>query len=76
MLSEHDSVVLIAPDPENGLEAGDVGAIVHVYPNSEAYEIEFVTFSGQTAAVVTVAAQNVRAVAPTEIPHARELATS
>lgn len=73
MIREHERVVLTAPIPDQGLETGDVGAVVHVYPGAEAYEVEFVTLGGKTAAVVTVAVQNVRPVTKTEIPHAREL---
>ena len=74
MIHEHDRVVLTAPVPDEGLEPGDIGAVVHVYPRSEAYEIEFVTLTGKTAAIVTVSADNVRPVGAMEIPHARELA--
>lgn len=74
MIREHDRVVLTAPIPERGLEAGDIGAVVHIYPGGAAYEVEFVTLGGPTAAVVTIAAGHVRAVTKTEIPHARELA--
>jgi len=77
MIHEHDRGVLTAPLPEEGLEAGDIGAVVHIYPRAEAYEIEFefefVTLTGQTAAVVTVPAEKVRPVGSGEIPHAREL---
>ncbi|HZR19457.1 MAG TPA: DUF4926 domain-containing protein [Verrucomicrobiae bacterium] len=74
MISEHDRVVLTAPLHEEGLEPGDIGAVVHVYPRHEAYEVEFVTLTGKTAAVVTVSAGQVRPVGSSEIPHARELA--
>jgi hypothetical protein len=73
MIREHDRVVLTAPIPDRGLETGDVGAVVHVYPKAAAYEIEFVTLGGSTAAVVTVPRGQVRPVTKTEIPHAREL---
>ena len=73
MIKEHERVVLKSPVPDKGLEAGDVGNIVHVYRDGEAYEVEFVALDGHTAAVVTVEASQVRCVAPTEIPHAREL---
>ncbi len=43
--------------------------------NPKAYEVEFVTFSGKTAALVTLDPEQVRAVASNEIAHARELAT-
>jgi len=74
MIREHDRVVLTAPLREEGLEPGDIGAVVHVYPRHEAYEVEFVTLTGRTAAVVTVPAAQVRPVSSSEIPHARALA--
>lgn len=74
MIREHDRVVLTAPIPGHGLEAGDVGAVIHVYPAAAAFEVEFVTLGGATAAVVTVPADSIRPVSRTEIPHARELA--
>ena len=74
MIREHDRVVLTAPLHEEGLEPGDIGAVVHVYPRREAYEVEFVTLTGKTAAVVTVSAEQVRPVGSSEIPHARDLA--
>ena len=74
MIHEHDRVVLTVPLASDGLEPGDIGAVVHVYPQHEAYEVEFVTLTGKTAAVVTVTADQVRPVGSSEIPHARELA--
>ena len=59
-----------------GLEAGDVGTIVHIYRDDLAYEVEFTTLDGKTAAVVTVEAAQVRPVGKREITHARELAAS
>jgi Domain of unknown function (DUF4926) len=53
MIREHDRVVLTVPISDHGLEPGDVGVIVHIYPRHEAYEVEFVTLAGQTAAIVT-----------------------
>lgn len=73
MICEHDRVVLTAALHDEGLEAGDIGAVVHIYPGREAYEVEFVTLTGKTAAVVTVSAEQVRPVGSSEIPHAREL---
>ena len=74
MIHEHDRVVLTAPLANDGLEPGDIGAVVHIYPLHKAYEVEFVTLTGKTAAVVTVSADQVRPVGSSEIPHARELA--
>ena len=69
------SVTAPFPVPEDGLEAGDVGTVVTVYSDGNAYEIEFTTLEGKTAAVATVEATNVRPVGHREITHARELAT-
>ncbi|MGH7859523.1 MAG: DUF4926 domain-containing protein, partial [Candidatus Binatia bacterium] len=72
---EHERVVLTASVPEEGLEPGDVGTVVHVYRDGEAYEVEFLTLDGRTAAVVTLEASQVRPVSR-EITQARKLAAS
>ena len=74
MIKEHDRVVLTADVAAKGLKGGDVGTVVHVYRDGEAYEVEFLTLAGQTAAVVTLEKEQVRPVRPREITHARELA--
>ncbi len=74
MIKEHDRVVLTTAVPGEGLTAGDVGTVVHVYGDGRAYEVEFITLDGQTAAVVTLEASQVRSVAPREITHARLMA--
>jgi hypothetical protein len=76
MIKEHERVVLTAPVPEEGLEAGDVGTVVHLYRDGQAYEVEFTTLDGKTAAVVTLEANQVRPVGRREITHARELSTT
>ena len=35
MIKEHDCVVLTNDLPEEGLEAGDVGTVVHIHKNGE-----------------------------------------
>ena len=72
-MKEHERVVLKSAVPAAGLEAGDVGTVVHVYRDGHAYEVEFTTLDGNTAAVVTVEAAQVRPVHRREITHAREL---
>jgi Domain of unknown function (DUF4926) len=62
MIREHDLVMLIEPVPSEGLEEGDVGTVVHVYKDGEAYEIEFLTLEGHTAAVATLESSQVRPV--------------
>jgi hypothetical protein len=72
-IKEHERVVLTAPVPAEKLEAGDVGTVVHIYRDGLAYEVEFTTLEGTTAAVVTVEARQVRPIHKREITHAREL---
>jgi len=74
MIQELDTVVLTHDLPEHGLEQGDVGAIVHVYGEGRAFEVEFVTAAGKTLAVVTAAAADIRPMAATEVLHVRQVA--
>lgn len=73
MIREHDRVVLTAPVAKESLEIGDVGTVVHVYPDGKAFEVEFTTLDGRTAAVATVEASSIRPVTGREITHSREL---
>jgi Domain of unknown function (DUF4926) len=73
MLRELDTVVLTKDIPEAKLTAGDMGAIVHAYTDGQAFEVEVVSLTGETVAIVTLPADAVRAVAEGEIPHARKL---
>ena len=74
IIKELDRVVLTEPVPKESLETGDVGTVVHVYGDGKAFEVEFTTLDGHTAAVVTVEASQVRPVRRREITHAREIA--
>ncbi len=71
MLKEHASVVLTQDLPAVGLEAGDVGVVVHVHRGGEAYEVEFLSLDGATVAVETLSAGQVRAANRRDIPHVR-----
>jgi hypothetical protein len=64
---------LTANLPSEGLEAGDVGTIVHVHRGGEAYEVEFMTLAGTTLAVATVMAGQLRPVGKHDVSHVREL---
>ena len=75
MIKEHDRVVLKTPVPSEGLEAGDVGTVVHLYRDGEAYEVEFVTLDGHTATVVTLEVAQVRPVTRRDLTHTRKLQT-
>ena len=56
-----DTVVLDRNLPQHGLRAGDLGAIVEVY-EPDGLEVEFVTASGKTQALVTLNVDDVRPV--------------
>ena len=71
MIHELDRVVLTEPVPAERLERGDVGTVVHVYADGKAFEVEFITLDGQTAAVATVEASVVRPVTGRDISHSR-----
>ncbi len=76
MIQELDPVVLTRDVPEHGLKKGDVGAVVHCYPDRAAIEVEFVTAGGRTVAVLTLTEADVRPIQGTEILHARELTSA
>ena len=62
--------------PGDGLQAGDVGTVVHIHRQGEAFEVEFVTLGGGTVAVITLLSSQIRAVSKRDITHVRELAVS
>ena len=71
MIEELETVVLTNDIPEHGLKAGDIGAVVLVHSSRQSYEVEFITLSGDTVAVITVKSDQVRRIQEGEIAHAR-----
>ena len=71
-LKKLDTIVLKTDLPEHGLKRGDIGAVVEVY-GTDAVEVEFVTASGHTQALVTLETATVRPVGPKDIPAVRQL---
>ncbi len=67
-----DTVVLNRDLPEHGLRAGDLGAIVEVYEPG-AFEVEFVSASGRTEALVTLKEGDLRAVADGDLLTVRRM---
>jgi hypothetical protein len=61
MLNEHTQVVLVRPLPGLGLQPGDVGVVVHVHGQGQAYEVEFMNPQGRTLGVQTLGAGDVQA---------------
>lgn len=74
MIKEHDCIVLTQDLLEEGLQAGDVGTVVHIHQGGAAYEVEFVTLTGHTVAVATVQASQLRPVNQRDLSHVREMA--
>lgn len=73
MIKELESAVLTVDLPEHGLSAGDIGTVVLTH-GDEGYEVEFVTLDGETLAVVSLTAEQLRPAESREIAHARALA--
>lgn len=71
MIRELDEVVLATDMPDVGLEQGDLGTVALVLDGGRGFEVEFVTLDGETVAVVTLLADQVRAINRHEIAHAR-----
>ena len=75
MIDELDDVVLTCDLPDHGLAAGDIGTVVLVHDEGKGYEVEFMTLDGETIAVATLRAEQVRPVQRDEIAHARSIAS-
>jgi len=67
-----DTVVLVRDLAEHGLKAGDLGAVVEIYP-PDALEVEFVTASGRTTALVTLKSTDVRPISDSDLIAVRSL---
>ena len=65
-----DTIVLDRDIPDHGLRRGDLGAIVEVH-EPDAFEVEFVTASGRTAALLTLNTRDVRPVADDDLVSVR-----
>ena len=71
MIREHERIVLTSDLLQDGLKSGDVGTVVHIHGDGEAFEVEFFTLDGETAAVATVLRSQARPVSNRDITHAR-----
>jgi hypothetical protein len=68
-----DTVVLDRDLPQHGLRSGNLGAVVQVY-EPDGLEIEFVTASGKTQALVTLNVNDVRPVQDSDLIAVRPVA--
>ena len=73
MIKEHDCIVLSQGLPENSLEAGDIGTVVHIHKGGAGYEVEFMTLAGETVDVVTLLPSQLRPITRRDLAHVREL---
>jgi len=73
MIAELDRVVLNMDMPEKELATGDIGTVVHVFPEHGGYIVEFMTLRGETVAVLPLSADAVRAIGEDEMASARAL---
>jgi hypothetical protein len=76
MIKEHDRIALKRNLPAQKLKAGDVGTVIHVHKKGVAFEVEFLTLKGETIAIATLDASQVRPILKKEIAHARLLRAS
>jgi hypothetical protein len=76
MIQELEDVILTCDVSEHGLACGDIGTVVLVHNGGKGYEVEFTTLNGETIAIVTLMADQVRPSKPREIAHVRDLAAS
>lgn len=67
-----DSVVITRELPDHGLCVGDLGAVVAVH-SSDVLEVEFVTASGRTNAVVTLSIDDIRPVSDRDLVSVRPI---
>ena len=67
-----DTVVLSRDLPAHALRVGDLGAVVAIYP-PDGLEVEFVTASGRTSALVTLTMADVRPISDTDLVAVRSL---
>ncbi|MEJ2376673.1 MAG: DUF4926 domain-containing protein [Pseudolabrys sp.] len=74
MIKELDTVALDREVAERGLASGDLGTVVGVCEDGKAFEVEFVTLTGETLGVVTLEAGDIRPIHEREIAHARVVA--
>ncbi len=74
MIRELERVALTTDLPEHGLKSGDIGTVVLVHRDNRGYEVEFVTLTGETIAVVSLFPTQLRPIGQREIAQARVLA--
>ena len=70
-----ETVVLDRDLPSHGLMRGDLGVVVHVH-DPDGLEVEFVSASGKTEALITLEVHDVRKVTDSDLMSVRTLRPS
>jgi len=76
VFKEHQQIILTAPaigDEQEELKPGDVGTIIHIHPNQEAFVAEFSSLDGETVAIATILPSQARPVTSSDFTHARTM---
>jgi Domain of unknown function (DUF4926) len=73
MIAELDRVALTTDLPEYSLRTGDIGTVVLVHQEGLGYEVEFITLTGKTVAIISLFSSQVRSIGDREIAQARVL---
>ena len=76
MFEEYEQIVLTADvlgDEGEELKPGDVGSILYIHPNQEAFVVEFISLDGEAAVIATVRSSQARAVTGTDFTHSRTI---
>lgn len=69
-------VVLTEDIANKRLRTGDVGTVTTVLCEGKAYEVEFVTYTGETLAIETLLPHQIRTVRSSEVMTARDTAAT
>jgi len=67
-----DTVVLVRSLPDHGLREGDLGTVVELYP-PDGLEVEFISASGHTRALISLRISDVRAPGDSDVFSVRPL---
>jgi hypothetical protein len=76
MIGDLEDVILTCDLPGHGLTRNDIGTVVLDHQGGKGFEVEFTTLDGETVAIVTLMANQVRPCKPREIAHVRDLAAN
>jgi len=76
MIEVLDDVILTCDLPDYALTRGDIGTVVLVHRGGKGFDVEFTTLDGETVAVATLMANQVRPCKPREIAHVRDVAAN